>query len=256
MSKGSPVARAHYDFAGRVLVLSGASGGIGRATARRFFDCGAGLALTYHRNEAVHALARKLDPRGERILTSRVDVRRPRDCEDFAAQCRERFGCADFLVNNAAVLRMASVRAMSSETWREVMAANLDSVFYMCRAFLPILRNGGAIVNVASTAAHRGAADHSAYAASKAAVLAFSRSLARELAPRIRCNGISPGMVDTGMLGEMPEELVQAMRDESPYRRLGDPEEIAAAIAFLCSEDASFVTAETLHVNGACYVPS
>ena len=246
----------HYDFSGRVLVLTGASGGIGGATARRFFECGAGLALAWHRDEAVHAMARELDPGGERILVHRVDVSRPRACEAFAAQCRERFGRADFLVNNAALLRMAPVRTMSSETWREVMAANLDGVFYMCRAFLPILREGGAIVNVASSAAHRGAADHSAYAASKAAVLAFSRSLAREVAPHIRCNGISPGMVDTGMLDALPEELMQAMRDESPYRRLGAPEEIAGAIAFLCSEDASFVTAETLHVNGAGYVSS
>lgn len=247
---------AHYDFAGRVLVLTGASGGIGAATAKRFFECGADLALAWHRNEAIDAVARELDPRGERILTHQVDVSRPRACEEFAARCRERFGGADFLVNNAALLRMASVRSMSDETWREVMAANLDGVFYMCRAFLPILRDGGAIVNVASTAAHRGAADHSAYAASKAGVLAFSRSLARELAPRIRCNGISPGMVDTGMLDALPEAVMQAMRDESPCRRLGTPEEIAAAIAFLCSEDASFVTAETLHVNGAGYVSS
>ena len=247
---------AHYDFTGRVLVLTGASGGIGQATARYFFDCGATLALTYHRDEGINAVAQALDPRGERILGARVDVSSPRACEDFAAQCRERFGGADFLVNNAAVLRMAAVRSMSDEMWRDVMAANLDSVFYMCRAFLPILRDGGAVVNVASTAAHRGAADHSAYAASKAAVLAFSRSLAREVAPRIRCNGLSPGMVDTEMLRELPEETMQAMRDESPYRRLGRPEEIAGAIAFLCSEDASFVTAQTLHVNGACYVPS
>ena len=247
---------ASYDFADRVLVLTGANGGIGRATARYFLECGARMALTWHRDEGLKEWAAALDPSRERILAARVDVASAKDCGAFAARCRERFGHADFLVNNAAVLRMAPVESMSDRTWRDVMATNLDGVFYMCRAFLPLLRDGGAIVNVASTAAHRGALDHSAYAASKAAVLAFSRSLARELAPRIRCNGVSPGMVDTGMLDALPDETMQAMRDESPCRRLGRPEEIAAAAAFLCSQDASFVTGETLHVNGACYIAS
>ncbi len=247
---------ANYDFSDKVLVLTGSSGGVGRATAKYFFDCGASMALTYRSDEKIKALATELDPAGERILLAHVDLTSSAACDSFAAQCRDRFGHADFLVNNAAILRMGSVATMSDETWREVVAGNLDSVFYMCRAFLPILRDGGAIVNIASTAAHRGAIDHSAYAATKAGVLTFSRSLARELAPRIRCNGLSPGMVNTEMLGELPEDVLQVLRDESPYKRLAHPEEIASAIAFLCSSDANFITAETLHVNGACYIPS
>lgn len=246
---------ANYDFAGKVLVLTGASGGIGRATARYFFRCGASMALSYHHNEHIMEVARELDPSGEKVLTVSVDLSTASGCNEFARQCTEQFGHADFLVNNAGILRMAPVETMSDETWRAVMAANLDSVFYMCRAFLPVLRDGGAIVNIASAAAHRGAIDHSAYAASKAAVLTFGRSLARELAPRLRCNTLSPGMVDTDMLGELPEEVLQQLRDESPYKRLARPEEVAGAIAFLCSQDASFITAETLHVNGACYIP-
>lgn len=247
---------ANYDFSDKVLVLTGSSGGVGRATAKYFFDCGASMVLTYRSDEKIKPVAAELDPKGDRILLAQVDLTKSAACDGLAAQCRERFGHADFLVNNAAILRMASVATMTDETWREVMAANLDSVFYMCRAFVPILRDGGAIVNIASTAAHRGAIDHSAYAASKAAVLTFSRSLARELAPRIRCNGLSPGMVNTEMLGELPEDVLQVLRDESPYKRLAHPEEIASAIAFLCSSDANFITAETLHVNGACYIPS
>ena len=247
---------ANYDFTGKVLVLTGASGGIGRATAKYFFDCGANVAITYHRNEAIKEMIGELDPSGKRFLATKIDLSNSNACDYFAAQCQDRFGQVDFLVNNAAVLRMAPVETMSDEMWREVMAINLDSVFYLCRTFLPILRKGGAIVNIASTAAHRGAVDHAAYAASKAAVLAFSRSLARELAPRIRCNGLSPGMIDTEMLRELPEEVLQGLRDESPYKRLGNPDEIAGAIAFLCSEDATFITAETLHVNGACYISS
>ncbi len=247
---------ANYDFADKVLVLTGSSGGVGRATARYFFECGASIVLTYHNDEKIKEVVSELDPRGERIVLVKLDLTSSAECDALAAQCKERFGYADYLVNNAAILRMASVATMSDELWRDVLAANLDSVFYMCRAFLPILRDGGAIVNIASTAAHRGAIDHSAYAATKAAVLTFSRSLAREVAPRIRCNGLSPGMVDTEMLGELPEDVLQHLRDESPYHRLAYPKEIASAIAFLCSADANFITAETLHVNGACYIPS
>ena len=245
---------ANYDFNKKVLILTGASGGIGKATMKYFFNCGASLAVTYNRNEEVKALAMELDPTQGRILTEQVDVTSSEECNNFAQQCLERYGHADFLVNNAGVLRISAVEVTSNELWRQVIATNLDSVFYMCRAFIPILRQGGAIVNIGSAAAHRGAIDHSAYAASKAAVLTFSRSLALELAPKIRCNCLSPGMIDTEMLEELTEEVLQTLRDESPYKRLGRPEEIAGAIAFLCSQDASFVTAETLHVNGACYI--
>ncbi|MBM3518882.1 MAG: SDR family oxidoreductase, partial [Alphaproteobacteria bacterium] len=202
---------ANYDFKGKVLVLTGASGGIGLATARYFDGCGASMLLTYHHNEKAKALARELDPTGRRIVAAPVDISRSTECTALAERCRQQFGHCDFLVNNAAILRMASVATMTDELWREVMAANLDSVFYMCRAFLPLLRDGGAIVNIASTAAHRGAVNHSAYAATKGAVLTFSRSLAREIAPRLRCNGLSPGMVDTEMLGELPEEVMQTL---------------------------------------------
>tara|TARA_B100001123_G_scaffold341103_1_gene386726 strand:- start:2311 stop:3057 length:747 start_codon:yes stop_codon:yes gene_type:complete len=247
---------ANYDFSDKVLVLTGSSGGIGRATAKYFYDCGAKLVLSYRNDEKIKEFVREFDPNSSRSLLSQVDLTSSSECNRFASACKERFGHADFLVNNAAVLRMAPVSTMSDEIWREVVAANLDSVFFMCRAFLPILKDGGAIVNIASTAAHRGAIDHSAYAATKAGVLTFSRSLAREEAPRIRCNGLSPGMVNTEMLGELPEDVLKMLRDESPYQRLAHPEEIASAIAFLCSDDSTFITGETLHVNGACYIPS
>ena len=245
-----------YDFSEKVLVLTGASGGIGLATAEYFFECGASIAATYNENLAITELANALDARAKRFFVMQVDVAESESCLRFANECKERFGNIDFLVNNAAVLRMASVQNMTDALWREVMGSNLDSVFYICRSFLPVINNGGSIVNIASAAAHRGAVDHSAYAASKAAVLAFSRSLAQEVAPDIRCNAISPGMIDTKMLDVLPNDILQSLKDESPFNRLGKPTEIAEAIGFLCSERSSFVTAETLHVNGAGYIAS
>ena len=245
-----------YDFSGKVLVLTGASGGIGLATARYFFNCGAAIAATYNKNPAITELIRGSDSSANQIFVRQVNVADPASCLEFAGLCQERFGEVDFLVNNAAVLRMASVQDMSDGLWRDVMASNLDAVFYMCRAFLPVMRYGGSIVNISSAAAHRGAKDHSAYAASKAAVLAFSRSLALEIAPGLRCNAISPGMIETEMLDVLPNDVLESLKQQSPFNRLGEPREIAEAIGFLCSQNSSFVTAETLHVNGAGYIAS
>ena len=245
-----------YDFSGKVLVLTGASGGIGLATAEYFFQCGASIAATYNDNGAIKGLLSTLDATQKRVLTMQVDVADSESCLRFAKKCQEYFGSVDFLVNNAAVLRMASVQDMSDGLWRDVMASNLDAVFYMCRAFLPVMRYGGSIVNISSAAAHRGAKDHSAYAASKAAVLAFSRSLALEIAPGLRCNAISPGMIETEMLDVLPNDVLESLKQQSPFNRLGEPREIAEAIGFLCSQNSSFVTAETLHVNGAGYIAS
>src|SRR5690606_40591374 len=126
--------------------------------------------------------------------------------------------------------------------------------FYTCRVIAPLLREGGAIVTIASVAGHRGSYQHAHYAAAKGAVLAFSRSLALELAPRIRVNAVSPGLIDTPMVQPLldvrGEELIAAM----PLKRLGRPEEVARAIAFLCSDGASFIHGETLHINGGLYI--
>lgn len=168
----------------------------------------------------------------------------------LAEACRDRFGHADFLVTGAGVYRDQLVASMSDEQWRETLGINLDGVFFTCRAVAPLLRDGGAIVNIASMAGHRGSYQHAHYAAAKGAVLSFSRSLALELAPRIRVNAVSPGLIDTPLirplLAAKGDELIKA----TPLKRLGRPEEVARAVAFLCSDWASFVNGETLHING------
>lgn len=242
------------DFHGRVLVLTGANGAITRAIARTFFELGADLLLTDIDGEALAGFARELDPNGKRIETLRQDVRRAEDAAMLAESCRSRFGQADFLVTGAGLYRDQLVGSMSDEQWRETIGINLDGVFFTCRALAPLLRDGGAIVNIASMAGHRGSYQHAHYAASKGAVLSFSRSLALELAPRIRVNAVSPGLIDTPLiqplLAAKGEELIAA----TPLKRLGKPEEVARAVAFLCSDWASFVNAETLHINGGLYV--
>lgn len=245
-----------FSFQDKVLVLTGANGGITRAIARTFFDLGASLLLTDLEETGLAAFAEELDETGERVATLRHDVRSSEDASALAALCRQRFGGADFLVTGAGLYRDQLVESMTDEQWRETIAINLDGVFYSCRALGPLLRDGGAIVNIASMAGHRGSYQHAHYAAAKGAVLSFSRSLALELAPRIRVNAVSPGLIDTPLikplLAARGDELIRA----TPLKRLGTPEEVARAIAFLCSDWASFVTGETLHVNGGLYIVS
>lgn len=245
-----------FDFKGKVLVVTGASGAIPRAVATTFLELGASLVLSDIEDERLAAFVKTLDPDGGRILSLRQDASNSADAATLAAACRERFGGADYLVTGAGLYRDQLAATMSDEQWRETMGINLDGVFYTCRAVAPLLRDGGAIVNIASMAGHRGSFQHAHYAAAKGAVLTFSRSLALELAPRIRVNAVSPGLIDTPMvrplLAARGEELIAA----TPLKRLGRPQEVARAIAFLCSDWASFINGETLHINGGLYIAS
>lgn len=245
-----------FDFEGKVLVLTGANGAIPRAVATTFLGLGASLVLSDIESEGLAAFASTVDPAGDRILALRQDMREPADAASLAAACKDRFGGADFLVTGAGLYRDQLVSTMSDAQWRETIGINLDGVFYTCRAIAPLLRDGGAIVNIASMAGHRGSYQHTHYAAAKGAVLTFSRSLALELAPRIRVNAVSPGLIDTPLvqplLAARGEELIAA----TPLKRLGTPEEVARAIAFLCSGWASFINGETLHINGGLYIAS
>jgi len=168
--------------------------------------------------------------------------------------CNEKFGGADYLVTGAGLYIDQLVETMTDAQWRQTIGVNLDGVFYICRAMIPVLRDGGAIVNIASMAAHRGSYQHAHYSAAKGAVLSLTRSLAVELAPRIRVNAVSPGLIDTPLIQPLLKVRGQQLLDATPMKRLGQPEEVANVIAFLCSDLASFLTAETIHINGGLYV--
>lgn len=243
-----------FDFEGKVLVLTGANGAITRAVAATFFDLGARLLLSDIESDGLDGFARKLDPDGGRVATLRHDACSARDAEALAAACRDRFGAADYLVTGAGLYRDRTVAGMSDDEWRETIGINLDGVFYTCRAIAPLLRDGGAVVNIASMAGHRGSHSHAHYSAAKGAVLSFSRSLALELAPRIRVNAVSPGLIDTPLVKPLLAARGEALIEATPLKRLGTSEEVARTIAFLCSDWASFVNGETLHVNGGLYM--
>lgn len=243
-----------FDFSGKTLWITGANGGISRCVARTFFEMGASCILTDLDAEGVSSFARELDPTGERCVAIGQDAGSSADADRVAGFIKERFGSLDFLVTGAGIYRDQLIEGMTDEQWRQTCAVNLDGVFFTCRAATPLLNDGGAVVNVASMSGHKGSYMHGHYAATKGAVLAFTRTLALELAPRVRVNAVSPGLIDTPMVQPLMDVQGEQLLDLTPLKRLGAPEEVGNVVAFLCSPWASFITAETVHINGGLYV--
>jgi 3-oxoacyl-[acyl-carrier protein] reductase len=244
-----------FDFSQQVLLLTGANGGIGRGIAREFMAAGARVVLADINEAGTADFARSIDPAGAHTAAVRLDAGNSADVERAVELCSRRFGRLDYLVTAAAIFEDHPFETMTDEQWRRTMTANLDSVFYACRRAVPAMKQGGAIVNLASEAAHTGGSPmHSHYGATKAGVLAFTKTIARELAPRIRVNAVSPGTINTPMVARWLEQHGPAYIDTIPMRRLGEPKDVAQAVAFLCSDAASYITGTTIHVNGGGYV--
>jgi 3-oxoacyl-[acyl-carrier protein] reductase len=243
-----------FDFSKRTLLLTGAAGGIGRGIAQEFLAGGANVAMADLNDQATTTFARTIDPSGSRTEAMKLEASDPADVERAVTRCIERFGRLDYLVTAAAIFEDHPFETMTDAEWHRTIAANLDSVFYACRRAAPAMRDGGAIVNLASEAAHTGGSPmHAHYGATKAGVLAFTKTIARELAPRIRVNAVSPGTIDTPMVARWLEERPGYV-ETIPMRRLGTPKDVAQAVAFLCSDAAGYITGTTIHVNGGGYV--
>jgi 3-oxoacyl-[acyl-carrier protein] reductase len=230
---------------GKLALVTGASRGIGRAIAVELARAGAQVAVGYRSGaEEAEALAKEI---GGRAL--QADVSDP----EQAARLVGEAGDLDILVNNAGLTRDGLIARMSDEDWRTVLDTNLGGVFYTCRAAARgmMRRRAGAIVNLTSVVGLHGNPGQTNYAASKAGVIGFTKSLARELASRgVRANAVAPGYIQTALTDVLPEEVQGAILANTPLARLGTPEDVAGAVRFLCSDEASFVTGEVLLVDG------
>jgi 3-oxoacyl-[acyl-carrier protein] reductase len=232
-------------LAGKTALVTGGSRGIGTAIVRELARAGARVAIGY-RSGADEAEALAAEVGGVAI---QADVALP----DEAARLVSEAGDVDVLVNNAGLTRDGVLARMSDADWREVIETNLSSVFYTCRAVTrPMMKKrGGVIVNVSSIVGMRGNFGQANYAASKAGIIGFTKSLARELASRnVRANVVAPGYVKTRLTDAIPEDARATMLAATPLGRLGEPEDVAGAVRFLCSDEASFITGEVLLVDG------
>jgi len=242
------------DLSGKVALVTGASQGLGSATTRALHAAGATVVINFFPdpdkvNDArAQILAAEL---GERSLFVGADVRDPGAVDRMFEAVRASLGGIDIVVNNAAVLRDRTIRNMTDEDWQAVIDTNLTGVFHMNRAAARHLRDDGRIVSMASIAATVGFFGQANYAAAKAGVAAMTRVLSRELARRrITVNAVAPGVVLTEMGKSIPEGVRESMLAQIPLGRFGEPDEIANVILFLCSPLASYITGQTLHVNG------
>jgi len=243
-----------FDFTNRTLVLTGANGGIGRAVAELFHAAGANLVLADLDDDALAKFAATLtSPRGGKIETLAVDAANPDDADRIIAVAAK-LGGIDCLVPSAGIYMAEPFSEMTDAQWRRTLSINLDGVFYLTRRAVEHLKAGSSIVNLSSLAAHRGAKINAHYGASKGAISAMTRALANELAPKTRVNVVAPGVIDTPMTRELIAIRGDDTLRQTPMGRTGKASEIATVIAFLCSEAASFVNGETLHVNGGLYM--
>ena len=246
-------------LSGKTAAITGGAGGIGGAIARCFAGEGATLALLDLNGDGAMELAASLARPGSDHYGGAIDVGDEASVNNAFAAAAEAIGDIDILINTAAIAGAGTVEEMLVEEWDRMIQINLRGTFLCCRAVLPAMRQRkcGRIVNFASEVAHRGNPGLSHYAASKAAVIAFSKCLALEAIPDGICvNTLSPGPTDTTMLFGIDENVIaKLVNDLMPIGRLGKPEEIAAAALFLASDDAAFCVGTTLHANGGAYLP-
>ncbi len=242
------------DLSGKTAIITGAGQGLGASTARIMADAGAAVVVNYFMDTGGENLRRAEDTAraiGERAVVMEADVRDPEAVRKMFDRTIELFGSVDILVNNAGIIRDRTVRKMTDEEWNEVIDTNLTGTFHLCREAAKKMAEGGRIVSLSSISGIIGFFGQANYAASKAGILGLTRTLSRELAKRQICvNAVAPGFVMTEMGMSTPEEVRSRMLRNIPMGRFGEPEEIARVILFLCSEYASYITGQVIHVNG------
>lgn len=238
----------------KVALVTGASRGIGRGIALEMARQGADIVVNYsHSEEKANEVARSVNALGRRVLLVKADVSKPGEVEDMRKQVIREFGGAGILVNNAGVHYHLKSWEIDEVEWRRVLGVNLDGVFLCSKAFCHEMKANkwGRIINISSVVGFIGTDHEAHYGASKAAVVGFTKSLALELAPyNVTVNAIAPGLIETDMTAGMTAEGRKKALELIPVGRLGRPEDIAHAAVFLASDRASFITGQTMHVNG------
>jgi 3-oxoacyl-[acyl-carrier protein] reductase len=238
----------------KTAIVTGASRGIGRAIALELAQRGARVVVNYnHSAESAAQVVAAIEAAGGQAIAVQADVSDFEQAAGLIQAALDAFGQIDILVNNAGTTRDQLLMLMKETDWDDVLRTNLKSIFNCCKAVARpmVRRRQGRIINIASVSGIAGQGGQTNYAASKAGVIGFTKSLAKELGPRnVTVNCVAPGFVPTDLTANLPEDLTERAIELTPLRRMGRPEEIAYAVAFLASDEASFITGETLTVDG------
>jgi len=246
------------ELEGKTAIVTGASLGIGSACAIDLAKNGADVAINYRKHDAeARAICDQINAMGRRGLPIRADVASFEDAQAMVATVVKELGRIDILVNNAGVNRDAVIWKMTEQQWDEALDINLKGYFNYIRAVAPIFKDqgGGKIVNVTSINGLRGKFGQANYAAAKAGIIGLTKTVARELArSNVNCNAVAPGLIETDMVREAPEDVRQKAIAEIVLGRIGKPEEVAYVVTFLCTERSRHITGEVIKVDGGQYI--
>lgn len=242
---------------GKVALITGGSRGIGAAVAQTLATAGAAVVVCARNGEAAAATASAIAAQGGQALGVAADVSRAEDAERLVKACLERFGRLDILVNNAGITRDGLVLRMKDEDWIDVLAVNLNGAFYCARAALRVIlkqKQSGRIINIGSVVGSMGNAGQANYVTSKAGLIGLTKALAREVAARgITVNLVAPGFIETDLTANLPDAVKETYRGQIPLGRFGTAADVAAAVAFLASDGAAYITGQVIHVNGGMW---
>jgi len=242
---------------GKVAIVTGGARGIGLAIATCLADEGVSVVISDLNGEAATVAAQKLTAKGLAALAVKTDVASAGDVTAMVAVTLAQWGRVDILVNNAGITRDGLLLRMKEEDWDAVISVNLKGAYHCIKAVLPLMtkQRSGRIVNISSIAGVMGNAGQANYAASKAALIGVTKTVAREYASRgITVNAVAPGFIDTAMTAPLSPAVREGLLKEIPLARLGSPEDIAHAVLFLSSDQASYITGQVIHVNGGMYM--
>tara|TARA_B000000477_G_scaffold3567_1_gene3249 strand:+ start:5216 stop:5953 length:738 start_codon:yes stop_codon:yes gene_type:complete len=238
------------DLKGKKVLVTGASGGIGKAIAIELSSNGADLCLTGRKKSELESLQKLIGGNCEIIIS---DLSKSEGIDELANSAQEKMGQIDILINNAGITRDNLFMRMSEEDWNEVINVNLNSIFKLTKQLIKgmIKRRYGRIINITSVIGVAGGAGQSNYSASKAGIIAMSKSLAQEVGSRsVTVNSIAPGFIETNMTAELSDDRKEEILHSISVGRLGKPDDIAGAVCFLASDKASYITGQTIHING------
>jgi 3-oxoacyl-[acyl-carrier protein] reductase len=242
-------------LSGKVALITGGARGIGKETARKFIQEGARVVICDHDQSAGQATIKEFEK--DELSFFKVDVTDTAQIEEMVKSTINTYGRIDILINNAGITSDGFLTKMDEETWEKVIAVNLTGVFKCTKAVAPVMleQKSGVILNAASVVGLYGNIGQTNYVATKAGVIGLTKSWAKEFGPKgIRVNAVAPGFVETDMVNDVPKKILDIMKEKTPLRKLGKPEDIAAAYLFLASDDANYINGAILSVDGGLVI--